>query len=137
MAQLIDTSVFIAEERRGIPVPDLLDRLADPIVALAAVTASELLVGVLLASPQYRRDAREAYVERILASIPAIPFDLDIARVHARLAAEMMRSGVQIGAHDLQIAATAVALGYQVLTANVRDFRRVPNLEVQSFADLS
>ena len=36
-----------------------------------------------------------------------------------------------IGAHDLQIAATALAWGYAVLTDNLRDFHRVPGLEVR------
>ncbi len=53
------------------------------------------------------------------------------------LTADMTRSGVQIGEHDLQIAATALTLDYAVLTANLRDFSRVPGLRVEDFADLS
>ena len=136
MARLIDTSVFIAQERGGFAVPELLDRIDDPDIGLAAITASELLVGVHRATPPSRQEARRAYVERILDTIPTIPFDINVARLHARLTAEMMRSGELIRSNDLQIAATGVALGYTVLTANLRDFRRVPGLEVESFADL-
>jgi tRNA(fMet)-specific endonuclease VapC len=133
MARLIDTSVFIEEERRRTPVPDLLDRLGGTEIALAAITASELLVGVHRAAPEARRIQRETYVEQVITNIPTIAFDVNIARVHARLAADMRSSGLPIGEHDLQIAATALALGYEVLTMNLRDFRRVPGLQVQSF----
>jgi len=135
MAALIDTSVFIDAERQRIPVADLLDRLPDE-PAIAAITASELLVGIYHADSENRRLRREAFVEEIIRSVPVIVFDLDIARIHARLTAEMRAAGLQIGQHDLQIAATAVTVGCAVLTANLRDFRRVPGLLVQSLADL-
>ncbi|SRR6266542_3560987 len=137
MAHLIDTSVFIAEERRGAPVADVLDHLGDADVAIAAVTASELLVGVFRARPEWRQLARGRYVEEVLRRITAIAFNLTIARVHARLTADLTSAGVRIGEHDLQIAATALTFGYAVLTANVRDFGRVPGLVVANFADLS
>ena len=40
-----------------------------------------------------------------------------------------------IGAHDLWIAATALAHGMGVATANPRDFRRVPGLRVLAAAE--
>ena len=49
MAHLIDTSVFVALERRGLPLGALASvapRASDAPVALASSTASELLVGV-------------------------------------------------------------------------------------------
>jgi len=137
MAQLIDTSVFIEMERRRVPVPDLLDRLPEGGAALAAITASELFVGIHRADSEARRLERVTYVEQVVRDVAVIPFDLDIARVRARVFVEMRAAGLQIGQHDLQIAATALTLGYDVLTSNLRDFRRVPGLRVQSFADLT
>jgi tRNA(fMet)-specific endonuclease VapC len=101
---------------------------------LAAITASELLTGVHRADTPERALRREAYVESILEAVPVLPFDLRVARVHARLSAELARSGRRIGAHDLEIAATALAHGQPVLTANPRDFARVPGLAVHHLA---
>lgn len=137
MAYLIDTSVFVETERRRISIPDLLDRLPEGEAALAAVTASELFIGVHRADAEVRRLERTAYVEQIVRDVPVIAFDLEIARTHARVAVEMRAAGIQIGTHDLQIAATALFLGYDVLTINLRDFQRVPGLRLQSFADLA
>ena len=130
MGQLIDTSVFVGLERRATTFDSLAKAARDEPVGLAAITASELLAGVHLADPQERRLRREAFVTGILESTPIVPFDLRVARVHALLWAQLSGSGRPIGAHDLQIAATAVTLGWSVLTDNVREFGHVPGLQV-------
>lgn len=131
MAVLIDSSVFIAIERRGARLDELLALVPDEPVALAAVSASELLFGVERANTQERRLRRERYVEAVLALMTMLPFGIAEARVHARVWAHLAASGQIIGAHDLLIAATALVHGYGVLTDNVREFRRLPDLTVR------
>ena len=130
MARLIDTSVFIELERRGQSVDALGQALRGDSDALASITASELLVGVHRVITPAQRLRRQAFVEGVLQRIPTIPFDLDVVRVHARLAADLATAGQSIGANDLLIAATALAYGYAVLTQNLRHFQRVPGLAV-------
>ncbi len=135
MALLIDTTVFITLERRGLPLdalPSAGKGAAHEHVAIAAITASELLMGVHRAARGQQRTRRESFVEAILAKVPVLPFDLDAARIHARLAAQMDKTGSRIGAHDLLIAATAVTYHYAVLTGNPKEFARVPGLLVKS-----
>ncbi|MDE0029882.1 MAG: PIN domain-containing protein [Deltaproteobacteria bacterium] len=62
---------------------------------------------------------------------PLLPVDLATARVHAQVWAELARAGKLIGPNDLWIAATALARGLAVATANVREFDRVPGLVVE------
>jgi predicted nucleic acid-binding protein len=50
--------------------------------------------------------------------------------VHAGVWAELTERGHVIGAHDLWIAATAVAHGFGVATRNAGEFARVPGLRV-------
>jgi predicted nucleic acid-binding protein len=50
--------------------------------------------------------------------------------LHAQLGAQLAAVGQAIGAHDLIIAATAVAHGYRLLTDNLRHFQRIPGLVV-------
>ena len=130
MGTLIDSSIIVAAERKTLDLEALLANHADDTVAFASITASELLHGVHRASTQRQRNRREAFVEHLLAAIPIAPFDLTVARIHARVWAELARKGVNLGAHDLQIAATALALGYRVATRDKRSFPRVPGLEV-------
>jgi tRNA(fMet)-specific endonuclease VapC len=131
VAELIDSGIIIALERRGLSVDALVPPVPDELVALASITASELLIGVHRADTLQRRRDREAFVEAVLQRLPILPFDLEVARRHARLWAELAAAGQMIGAHDLIIAATALTHDCAVLTENVRDFERVPGLEVR------
>ena len=130
MGTLIDTSVLIAAERGRLD-PDALQRENDDEeIAIAAITASELLHGVHRLAGAVARTRAERFVERILAVIPVIAFDLDVARVHARLDAELSAQGTAVGDGDLQIAATAVALDYRVATRDLRSFPRIKGLDL-------
>jgi tRNA(fMet)-specific endonuclease VapC len=122
---LLDSTVLIRWERTGSPVslPD------DEEVAIAAITASELLHGVHRADTQHRA-TREAFVEHVLRVLPTLPFDLAAARVHSRLWAELVSAGQMIGPHDLIIAAIAVARGWSVATLNREEFARVAGLRI-------
>jgi len=125
---LIDSSVLIAAARGHVSLDALLSRALEEEVAVAAITASELLHGVFRAGAPARRSRREAFVERVLAAFPVLPFDLTAARIHARIRASLAAKGVAIGAHDLLIAATALAHGASVATHDERGFRKIPGL---------
>ena len=101
---ILDTGVLIASERAKASWGDVLQ--ADDDVALAAVSVAELRTGVELASDG-RREAREAFLDQVLATIPVEEYDVAVAQVHGRLLATVHRTGTQRGAHDLIIAATA------------------------------
>lgn len=85
MGTLIDSSVLIAAERGKLHLEDHLAAHGDNPTAIAAVTASELLHCVHRAGTTAQRGRREAYVERVLAELAIVPFDLVVARIHARL----------------------------------------------------
>jgi predicted nucleic acid-binding protein len=131
LGSLIDSSVFIAAERGKLDLQaELQQRLGDW-VGISSVTASELLHGVHRASTPDQRARREAFVEAILSSIPVVAFDLVVARVHALLDAELAARGARLGAHDLQIAATALAHGHAVATRDEKSFPKIPGLTVE------
>lgn len=122
---ILDTGVLVALERRG-ELPDhILPEDAD--IAIAAITASELLVGVELADQQ-RHAARKATVDAILDTFDVLAFDLGTARHHAALLAHARRAGRPRGAHDLQIAATASASGRLLLTTDHNAFDDLPGV---------
>jgi predicted nucleic acid-binding protein len=127
---LIDSSVLIAAERERVGLDRALAARGSEPVAIAAITASELLHGVRRAAGPAVRRRREAFVEHLLNALPVLPFDLVCARIHAALWAQLAVSGVSIGAHDLLIASTAISAGYGVATRDMRSFARIPGLEV-------
>lgn len=128
MARLIlDTTVLISAERSA----RRLDRLIgdDDDIAIAAITAAELLVGVELADDA-RRPARETFVRDVLDLIPVEDYGVDVARSHAVLLAHTHRSGRRRGVHDLIIAATAVARARSVVSADAKAFVELPGVSL-------
>lgn len=130
MAVLLDSSVLIALERDSAGVHRLVERSGGETAAISAVTASELLHGVNRAESAQRRARREGFVETVLSALVVYPFDLAVARVHARIWADLAAAGRRIGAHDLIIAATALAHDLPLATRNSDEFRRVEGLEL-------
>ena len=127
---ILDTSIIIAAERETFDLDGLLLAAGDDPVAIAAITATELLHGVERARDEGIRTRRHLLVESILDTFPVIPFGLQEARVHARLWAALAAKGRMIGAHDLQVGATCLSLGSAVATLNATEFRRVPGLSL-------
>lgn len=127
MAILIDTSVLIDAERRH---RSLSSNLGSEDRAISVISASELLHGVHRAADGKARARRAAFVEGLLAAVEALPITMAVARIHAEIWSALKEDGTVIGAHDLWIAATALSQGMVVATANVRDFERVPGLDV-------
>jgi tRNA(fMet)-specific endonuclease VapC len=127
---VLDTSVLVAAERRAVRFEALLESLGEESVALAAITASELLHGCHRASDPGTRARRAAFVDALLDALPVLPFGLPEARRHAQLWAQLASTGSAIGPHDLLIAATALAQGHALATINQREFSRVPGLRL-------
>lgn len=147
MGTLLDTTIFIDLERavRRLPPATAMgavsDRLEEQLgpdeeVAIAAITASELLHGVHRASAEHRA-RREAFVEAVLAAFPPLPFGLLAARAHARIWADLAATGQDVGPHDRLVAATAISAGWRVGTSNTRHFDRIDGLDILavSFAE--
>jgi len=130
MALLIDASVLIDVERGRLSLEALALRNGEEDVAISVITASELLHGVHRVRGGARAAKAEAFVEGLLELLNVMPFDLPEARVHARLSAELQAHGTTIGAHDLLIAATAIANDYRVATRDLRSFPKIDGLEV-------
>ena len=113
--------------------PRLVEALrATPRSALrmSSVVKAELLYGA-------RRSSRTAenlrLLERFFESIATVPFDDGCATEYGLIRAELDRLGTPIGPNDLLIAATARAHGATLVTHNVREFARVPELRIEDW----
>jgi tRNA(fMet)-specific endonuclease VapC len=128
VAVLIDTGLLIDLER-GVSNPQVEGVIGEEDRAISVITVSELLHGVHRASGA-QRARRSAFVEHLLAGMRAIEITEQVARVHADIWSQLAATGEIIGAHDLWIAATALAHGMGLVTGNTREFKRVPGLRL-------
>jgi predicted nucleic acid-binding protein len=94
------------------------------------VSIAELVHGAYRAKTQEQQERRLEFIERLASDVPVHPVTLAIARLAGRIEGQQEAKGVQLAFEDLLIGATALHLGYNVATLNVRDFQRVPGLTV-------
>jgi tRNA(fMet)-specific endonuclease VapC len=125
---ILDTTVLVSAERGRRRLDRAIDD--DDDVAIAVVTAAELLVGLELAG-QRQRAARAAFVEDVLQTLSVEDYTLATGRAQGLLLAATRAAGIPRGAHDLIIAATAAATGRTVVTADERGFRDLPGVAVR------
>jgi tRNA(fMet)-specific endonuclease VapC len=126
---LFDTAFLIDAERSATDLDDAVGD--DDEVAIAAITAAELRVGVLLSAGK-KRAARLAFLKEVLSVIPVLDYDRTVAEVHAGLLVHVRHQGRPRGAHDLIIAATARAASRTVVSADDAAFTDLPGVQVRT-----
>jgi len=126
MGIVLDSSILIAGERRKDSVAEVLERVeavcGKTAAALSAVTAVELTHGIYRAKTDADRLRRQTFVEEVYRAVAVHPLTLEVARLAGRIHGEQMGRGVSIDFPDLLIGATALHLGFDVATLNVKHF---------------
>lgn len=131
MGRLIDTSILIESERGRLDLKKFVENSGNEDFFISVVTVSELLHGVHRAIDQNVKTAREASVESMLQQFVILDIDQVTARIHSKIWAELERAGEIIGQNDFWLAATCLAKGLIMVTANRKHFQRVPGLKVE------
>ena len=91
---------------------------------------TELIHGLYRAKTPAIRLRRESFLNELLVVLTVYPYTKETALLAGKLDGEQQSKGVIIPFGDLLIDATALSLGYSVLTVNLRDFRRIPGLSI-------
>jgi tRNA(fMet)-specific endonuclease VapC len=131
---LIDTDILSNLARRA-PSAVLISRMAAVPAAqqfTSSITVGELAYGAIRLGPDGGA-LLESIKTRLLANLTILPFDAEDAWVYGKLRAGLERTGRPIGDSDMRIAAMALARGMTVVTANVRDFTRIADLNVEDW----
>jgi tRNA(fMet)-specific endonuclease VapC len=99
-------------------------------ICISVITKSELLYGVEV-SPRRRQD--EAALDGFLRYVEVLDFPDEAAVPYGKIRAHLKSRGTMIGANDLFIAAHARSLGVTLVTNNMREFARVPELKIENW----
>jgi tRNA(fMet)-specific endonuclease VapC len=127
---LLDTNILSDVMRNPTGrVAERLSAVGEQAVTTSIVVASELRFGAL------RRGSAAliSRVEDVLSRLPVAPLAAPADELYADVRSALERSGRPIGANDMLIAAHALALDCVLVTANEREFRRVPGLAVENW----
>lgn len=135
MGLVLDSTVFIAAERRGLNVRQTLAELAarfsgEPF-AVSVITLMELAHGAARADSPLRATLRHQFVRELLVASPIQELTAPIAVRAGQIDGECTARGLRLPVSDLLIGVTALELGYKIATANGRHFQAIPGLSVE------
>lgn len=134
MGLMLDSAVFITEERAGKNVyqviEDLERRFPGGACALSVITLAELAPGAMRANTPAHKSTRERFLRDLAKAMPVYPVTASIALAAGRMQGSLAAKGFHVGLPDLLIGATALELGLAVATHNHCHFRLIPGLTV-------
>lgn len=99
----------------------------------SAVVVGELFKGAYR-SPDAPRHLRNIET-RVLPVLTVLPYDVDVARAYGALRAQLEETGQTLADADVQIAATAVHHDLELVTGNLRHFRRISGLRFNTILE--
>ena len=130
LAWLLDTNVVseLLRNPQGKATREL-SRVGEDAVCTSVIVAAELRYG----AEKSRSTELKRRLERVLAALEVLALEPPADRHYADIRDHLTRRGTPIDPNDLLIAAHARSLGLTVVTANEREFSRVPGLAVTNW----
>lgn len=119
---------------------DLIRNPAGRIAQRIAVVGEEAVCTNIVVSAELRFGAFKkgskrlsSQLEAVLSVLDILPLEEPVDKRYARLRLALERAGTPIGGNDMLIAAHAMAFDLTLVTANEREFSRIPGLNVENW----
>ena len=133
MRYMLDTNICIyAIKHKPEKVFQKLQTVDPQDVYVSSVTYAELVHGVEKSAAV---EKNRLALTMLLANIEILDFDVDAADCYGKIRADLEKKGTPIGLLDMMIAGHAMSMGYTVVTNNVKEFSRVPDLKIENWAE--
>lgn len=131
LRHLLDTNICVyAVSGRYPSVTRMLDRQGIGKVGISVIVLGELMFGI---SKSQRRADAQLRLDALQQIAIAVELPVDAAAHYGDIRAHLERAGTPIGNNDLWIAAHARAAGLTLVSNNVREFARVPELKLENW----
>lgn len=127
---LLDTNIVIyVLKRRPKEVLEVFNINASR-MAISSITLSELLYG---AEKSQNIDRNLEAIEEFISHLDVLPYDAKASQHYGQIKATLEKKGEIIGENDIHIAAHAISQGLILVSNNLREFKRVPNLAFENW----
>ena len=123
-----DICIYVIKDRPS-RLRQRFDELEDQL-GISTITLGELLYG---AENSGRRTHNLHTVEQFAGRLDVLPFSANAAAHYGQIRAALRRVGRPAGVHDMLIGAHARSEGLVLVTNNVREFERMPGLQVENW----
>lgn len=131
MKYLLDTNTCIRYLNGRSPnIRQKLDSLEPDDIAIPSIVKAELFFGSR--KSQNPEQALEKQRKFLMPYI-SLPFDDEAAETYALIRATLEKQGKPIGPNDLIVAAIAISKNLIVVTHNIKEFSRVPNIQLEDW----
>lgn len=130
MKFLLDTNIFIAALKGVESVQQKLINTQLSDILLSPVVLGELELGVEKSHFKQKNAERLA---KVIEQIELVVIDRKVSKKYSVIRAYLESRGITIGSNDYWIAAQGLALNAVVVTDNIREFARVPDLEIENW----
>ena len=131
---VLDSSILIAAERRRMRPEQAIETVQKTVgevpIVLCSLTIAEIGLGIYRADTPETRNRRRKFLDELKATVPVYPVTEATAEIVARIGGDQAAKGHNLPLGDLIIGACALELGYAVGTSNLRDFSRIPGLNI-------
>ena len=127
---LLDTNILIYAYRNLGQCRARIDAQDAANINICPINVTEIEYGIAKST---RPDALKQFLATIQLLYVEQAFTTEAARQAGQVRAALERQGQPIGAYDLLIAGIALAHNLTVVTRNVREFSRVPQLKVENW----
>jgi len=130
---LLDTNILsdLIRHPQG-EVASRISSVGEATVCTSIIVAAELRLGAEKSGSNELANR----IGMILSALDVLPLEPPADRHYGEIRQQLTRQGTPIGPNDLLIAAHARALNLTVVTANTREFSRVPDLRVDNWLDV-
>jgi|SRR5476649_629132 len=130
---LLDTNILIYLTKHKPPsVRERFARHSASELAMSVITLGELRYG---AEKSQSRERALSAVHQLESLMQVVHLQEATAEHYGQIRAQLQAKGQVIGNNDLWLAAHARAAGWILVTNNVREFERVPGLQVENWVD--
>jgi tRNA(fMet)-specific endonuclease VapC len=113
------------------PVFDRLKSILPATACTSIIVSAEIHFGLRKGASK----KLQIQAEKVLEVMDILPLEKPVDELYGKTRAYLNQAGKPIGGNDLLIAAHALALDLTLVTANVREFARVPNLRVENWLE--
>lgn len=129
---MLDTNICIYILRdRPIELLGKLNSASD--ISISSIVYAELLFGIEL-SPKNKQKSRSDQLKGFLQHLTIIPWDENAAQHYSQIRAMLKKKGILIGNMDMLIGSHARSLGVDLITNNIKEFERIPDLRIVNWA---
>ena len=106
-------------------------------LCISSITLAELQHGVEKSQfPEKNPEKNTRALVQFLAPFTILPFDDLSAVEYGKICAYLQRKGTPIGTMDMLISAHAKSQNLILVTNNTREFKRVPELQLENWVEL-